>query len=253
MQPQAQQQQPQPEKSDFARHTITVDVVPTIMGVLIGSVGKSFIDDALKNAKGDNNVDISTDVGGMGFAAQYEYQLFERMSLAARIAYLNLETTVNSKLENEMDLEAKLKGDVTLTSIEGHIRTYPFAGAFFLDAILGYTKLDLSFKGNIIKGDLGEEIPEKFDFNASQNYFKPGLKLGWRVSFGKNGGFTFEPAFNFCYATRLGGSSIVEQIMKETDNDYDDDAKDKDDKVKLAESIGIIGGPGFSLSFGYRF
>lgn len=244
--------QQQPEEPSFPRHTITVDIVPTVMGIIIGGIGKEYIDKALKDAKGQDDIDVSADISGLGIAVQYEFQPLERMSLAARFAYLGFGASMTQTEED--GLEAKLKGDISLTSVEGHIRTYPFAGAFFFDAVLGYTSLGLSFKGeDIVENDDGVREIESTKFSASQGFFKPGLKLGWRISFGKNGGFTFEPAFNFCYAMRLGNSSIIKQIMKDTENDYSEDMKDLDDTLKLIESIGLIGGPGFSLSFGYRF
>jgi outer membrane protein OmpA-like peptidoglycan-associated protein len=252
------QQQPEPEKPAFAKQTITVDVVPTVIGFIIGSVGKSFIDGALEDMKDEEGVTIDADISGIGFALQYEYQFFERMSLAARFAYLGLGATMNSKDEISHD-EATLKGDLSLMSIEGHLRTYPFAGAFFLDVIFGYVNLSLSFKGEDF-ADVDSDIPsvparekEEIKFDASQGFFKTGLKLGWRVSFGNNAGFTFEPAFNFCYGMRMGGKPIVQQIIEDNKKKYDDDAKDIDKKLKLGESVGLIGGPGFSMSFGYRF
>jgi hypothetical protein len=255
-QPQAQVQ-PQPQaqeqpQSSFPRHTVTVDIVPTIIGLAFGSL-QGIADDLLESLKDEDDVSVSSDISGIGFAVQYEFQTFERMSLAARVAYLGLSASL-TQIDEYAGLEATLKGDVSLLSTEGHIRTYPFAGAFFLDAVLGYVNLSLSFKGeNIVENDYGVKELESIEFKASQGYFRPGWKLGWRVSFGKNGGFTFEPAFNFCYAMRLGSNSIIQQIAKDTDNDYSEGAKDTDDTLKLIESLALIGGPGFSLSFGYRF
>jgi len=230
------------------------------MGLVIGSAGNKLIGDMVVELKDENGIEMDANVKGIGFAAQYEYQPFERMSLAARLAYLNFETTMTSKvtdgLPEDIGLTAVLIGDVTLSAAEGHIRTYPFAGSFFLDLVLGYTRLKLAFSGAEFVESSSEEYNYgrmelvKRDFYVSQGFFKPGLKLGWRINFGKNGGIIFEPAFNFCYAKRLGGPSIVQQILKKTNSKYD---KETDDAMKIIESFALIGGPGMSLSFGYRF
>jgi hypothetical protein len=239
------------EQPSLPRHAFTVDIVPAIIGVVFGSLG-GIADGFLEDMKDEDGVSVSSDISGIGFGLQYEYQTSERTSLAVRIAYLGLGATVTQR---EEELEAKLKGDVTILSAEGHARTYPFGGAFFFDAVLGYSNLSLSFKGeDIVENDAGYKEIESISFKASQGYFKPGLKLGWRVSFGENGGgFVFEPSFNLCYAIRLGSNSLIKQIAKDTDNDYSEGAKDADDMLGLIESLALIGGPGFGLSFGYRF
>jgi len=265
--PQVQQPQPQPEQQaqteQPARHTITVDVMTTVTGIVIGKVGKKFFDSMLEDFKfkdmDDVNVSVNTDLSGLGFAFQYEYQPFQRMSFAAKFAYLDMGASMNSKVTKSIDilevgLNSKLEGDISLLSAEGHLRTYTFDGVFFLDLVLGYTDVSMSFKGeDLIESDFGTMELESIKFKASQGFFKPGFKFGWRVSFGKNGGFVFEPALNFCYAMRLGSSSLVEQIMKETGRKYSKNVKNIDEKMELIESIGLIGGPGLSLSFGYRF
>jgi hypothetical protein len=241
------------EQPSLPRHAFTVDIAPTIIGLAFGFLG-GIADGFLEDMKDEDGVSVSSDISGIGFALQYEYQVYERMSLAARFAYLGLGASMK-QIDEDADLEAKLKGDVSILSAEGHVRTYPFGGAFFLDAVLGYSNLSLSFKGeDIVENDEGYKEIESISFKASQGYFKPGLKLGWRVSFGENGGgFVFEPSFNLCYAIRLGSNSIVKQIAKDTDKDYSEGAKDADDMLGLIESLALIGGPGFGLSFGYRF
>jgi hypothetical protein len=246
------QEQAQAQPS-LPKHAFTVDIVPAVIGLVFGSL-EGIADGFLEDMKDEDGVSVSSDISGIGFGLQYEYQTSERTSLAARFSYLGLGATVK-QIDKLADLEAKLKGDVTILSAEGHARTYPFGGAFFLDAVLGYSNLSLSFKGeDIVENDYGAKEIESTSFKASQGYFKPGLKLGWRVSFGENGGgFVFEPSFNLCYAIRLGSNSLIKQIAKDTDNDYGDGAKDVDDMLGLIESLALIGGPGFGLSFGYRF
>ena len=99
-------------------------------------------------------------------ALQYEYQLTYRTSLSGRfgIKYLSFADLFYA----------------TAMSFEGHFRFYPSARAFFLDAEAGYALFMVSEQNNSHLATIGG-------------------KLGWRIDFGKPGGFVLEPALGYLF------------------------------------------------------
>jgi hypothetical protein len=227
--------EPAPKKKLSNANTITVDFGPTIIGAVYGGVGNL--------VGGETGLSSS----GFGIAAQYERQLRENLTVAGRFAYLGF--GFGTKMSEE-GLSAQLRMDISSFSIEGHLRFYPSADTFFLDGMLGYANLAMKFSGGVIvKEDSGPPAEEKISFGASRHYFKLGAKLGWRVDFGKPGGFIFEPCFGY-----YGGIGLGDTLGKKLSNNIegDIDLTNIDPLFKILEGI-FIGGPRLSLAFGWRF
>jgi hypothetical protein len=124
--------------------------------------------------------------------------------------------------------------------------------------MLGYANMSVDFSGKMIgtKKTGGYEHKEEVaaDMSASQGFFKLGAKLGWRISFGKNGGFTFEPSLGYSYGIGFGdtiGQQLAKQIKKKTGADIDEESFDE--VFNIVENFIFIGGPRVTLAFGYRF
>jgi len=219
--------------SSMAKNTITVDVGPTIVGFGIGPAI-----DLLGVAEGFK-------VSGIGGAVQYERQLSKPLSVAVRGAYLG--ATASQALNQNVGVAVNAKTDIDLTSFsgEGHVRFYPLGDTFFLDGMVGYAQLNASFSGKINVEGYGEDSVSS---SPTQNYLKLGAKVGWRISFGKNGGFTFEPALGYSHGIGLGDS--IESQLKKDLNGREPDIKGV---LNLIENYIFIGGPRVSLAFGYRF
>ena len=222
----------QSDFSSMAKNTITVDLGPTIIGAAFGAMGSMM---------GDSDINTS----GFGIGGQYERQILKNLSAAARFAYLGAGLGVadgdgTARVELEMNLKS--------FSVEGHVRFYPLGETFFLDGLLGYANLSTGFSGEVRISDSGFSHTEKASLTASRSYLKLGAKLGWRKSFGRNGGFTFEPSFGYSYGIGLG-DSIPKQLFDDVGGEVDE----VDQLYKYIESIVFIGGPRVSLAFGYRF
>ncbi|MCL1957334.1 MAG: hypothetical protein FWF63_08425 [Fibromonadales bacterium] len=291
-------------------NTITVDLGPTIIGAGVDAAAKTL-------GKKLKNVDISA----LGYAAQYELQPIRFLSLPLRYAYMDFKTGVKEEktitidsivdippmppttVEVESSLEAKLKAKLSISSIEAHPRLYPFGGSFFLEGMVGYSKLATDFSGEAIVNvrikvktpdlpdlpdlpdipnipgiDLpdipkpGEDITKDtsykvdIDTKASRDYLKYGGKLGWRVDFGKPGGFIFEHAIGWYLAKGLGKKTIVRQLADYVEKKAEDAMPDNaimenakaevgkfDDAFSLLEKFIFIGGPRYTFAFGWRF
>jgi hypothetical protein len=226
----------QSDYASMAKNTITVDVGPTIIGFAFGKAADFIGDEGLNS-------------GGFGIAGQYERQLSRPLSVAGRFAYLKADMGI--LVEEERDGgRGKLTTDVNLASLsaEGHVRFYPFGDTFFLDGMLGYANLKTDVSGSIKVEASGRTETESVSFTGSRNYIKLGAKLGWRMSFGKNGGFTFEPALGYSFGIGLG-DSIGDKLAEEIGGE----AADFDDIFSRVEQFVFIGGPRLSLAFGYRF
>ena len=204
-------------------------------------------------------------------------------------------------MEVETTLKAKLKATLSIWSIEAHPRLYPFGGSFFLEGMVGYANLATDFSGKAIANvnirvkapnipDVpgipgvpsipGVDIPEpgeditkdtsyivKIDKKASRDYLKYGGKLGWRVDFGKPGGFVFEHAIGWYLASGLGKKTIVEQLADYVEKKAKEAIKDEDtmvenakaeigkfdDAFSLLEKVIFVGGPRYTFAFGWRF
>ena len=222
--------------ASMAKNTVTVDVGPTIVGFAFGSAVKMLGQDGLSSS-------------GFGIGAQYERQLSRKLSAAARFAYL----MTNAQLEYEDSISAgsgKLKTDINLASfsIEGHVRFYPIGEILFLDGMVGYANLKGDIGGSLKLQGGGYSQTNNIDFSASRNYIKLGAKVGGRFSFGKNGGFTFEPALGYSFGIGLG-DPIKDQLNAKINGE----AVDVDDVLNIVENYVFIGGPRLSLAFGYRF
>jgi len=227
--------------SSMAKNTITIDVGPTIVGFAI--------------APAINMVGVEGLSGsGKGVAGQYERQLSGLLSVAGRFAYLSTDLELLVKEARDaapgvtVDVNAKTDMNLTSFSGEGHIRFYPLGDTFFLDGMVGYAQLKTVFKGKIDVNSAYGSGTKTIDFDASRDYLKLGAKLGWRISFGKNGGFTFEPSVGYSYGIGMG-DTFQEKLKKELGGD----APDVNDIIPLIENYVFIGGPRVSLAFGYRF
>jgi hypothetical protein len=204
-----------PEKEKFPRSTITLDAWPSIQGAVVGGVLNSMVGGG----------------SGFGVAAQYEFQIIQMVSVAGRFEYLGAGMSVSGV---SMDLSAY--------SIEGHARLYPFKGAFFLDALLGYAHYEAKLSGG------GENMESLSD------YFKLGGKLGWRIDFGKPGGFVFEPSFG--YAVGIGDKSKFGDIKtgyKKLDDQISGTIGSLNEMNDLLANYLFVGGPKMSLALGWRF
>jgi hypothetical protein len=219
----------QTDFASMAKNTITIDVAPTIVGFAIGKAA---------DFAGEEGFSSS----GFGIAGQYERQLSRPLSVAVRGAYLR----ADMKYSDEDSLHSEsAKLNFASYSIEGHVRFYPFGDTFFLDGMAGYANLALALKGSV---DVKGHGTESADLSPSRNYIKVGGKLGWRISFGRNGGFTFEPAIGYSYGIGLG-DSIEKQISKKLGGDL----VDLDEPLSMLQNFVFIGGPRLSLALGYRF
>jgi hypothetical protein len=209
-------------------NTITVDFGPTIVGAVFGALGDIIGEDGLSSS-------------GFGIAAQYERQLFQQLSVAGRFAYLGFGFGV---LQEESGIRAELDMDLSSFSLEGHVRYYPFGETFFLNGMLGYANLQAALSGQVIAGGMREPV----NFTASRDYVKFGGKLGWRISFGRSGGFTFEPSIGY-----YGGIGLGDTFGQKLYNEVGRDVSEYDEVFTLLENFIFIGGPRVSLSFGWRF
>jgi len=220
----------------MAKNTITVDVGPTIVGFGIGPAIKLF------------NMEGLT-ASGLGAAGQYERQLSKSLSIAVRGAYLSTDMGLSGSQDTgyaNITVNTNMKMNLSSFSGEGHVRLYPLGNTFFLDGMAGYAHLSTDFSGRAeIVGVGGDSIPK---FTAERDYIKLGAKVGWRISFGKNGGFTFEPAVGGSYGIGLG-DSIQDQAAKKLGGRV----SAIDDIFPYIEQLIFIGGPRLSLAFGYRF
>ena len=232
----------QTDFNSMAKNTLTVDLGPTIVGLAISKVGSLI-----------NDVEQGASSAGFGIGAQYERQLSQRFSAAARFAYLKGGLGYTSE---EIDGGITVKGTLDLNlssfSVEGHVRYYPFAETFFLDGMAGYANMSAGFSGSYIGRDSAGRIEqESVSFTGKRNFFKFGGKVGWRICFGKNGGFTFEPAVGY-YGGAGFGDTFGKQLSKKIEI-IDIDIDEVDKAFSMVEKFVFVGGPRVTLSFGWRF
>jgi len=220
------------------KNTITVDIGPTIFGMEITSTLNSL------------GADSGVSGAGFGIAAQYERQLAEKLSVGGRFAYLGAD--IGTKGD---DFSIQLS--ISSFSIEGHGRFYPGAGSFFLDGMMGYANLAIGFDGSMNIEEGSGTKKESVSLSVPRNYFKYGIKIGWRIDFGDAGGFVFEPSFGWYSGIGLGdtlGTGFAKTINKKFGGNPDKDAVDSlDTEFEILENYIFIGGPRLSLSFGWRF
>jgi hypothetical protein len=239
----------QPSEPGIPQHTITVDFGPTIIGFTIGAL-----------PTGNDDAELS----GFGFGAQYEYQIFERLSVAGRLAYLSSGITYT---EEENGDKAKATLDLSALSFEVHPRVYPFGGSFFLDAMIGYADLSLDIKGDLYtetevpnpnydpnfpwSGDpyITQKNKENKKVSVSRPYFKKGIKFGWRADFGEPGGFIFEHSYGW-YSASGSGKTIAKRLDSKFDGEMPSDI---DDMFKYLGDYIFCGGPRMTIAFGWKF
>jgi len=277
-----------PQKPSLPMNTITVDFGPTIIGAGINAAAKIF---------GDKLKDV--EISAFGIGVQYEFQPIRFVSLPLKFAYMDFKTGVKEELktmieeptnlpppapefaEIETTLKAKLKAELSIWSIEAHPRLYPFGGSFFLEGMAGYANLATNFSGDAIAnvkvkvpdptGLVGDQTKDSstvigVKLDASRGYLKYGGKLGWRVDFGKPGGFIFEHAIGWYLANGLGKKTIAGQLAdyveKKAKEEIPSDAMAEnakaetgkfDDAFGMLEKFIFIGGPRYTFAFGWRF
>ena len=223
-----------------ALNTVTVDFGPTIVGALIGQIG------SVIESLGD---DIETSgSSGFGIGAQYERQISNLLSVAGRFAYLGGGMGL---VYGDGPISARPDMSIRSFSVEGHARLYPLGDTFFFNGMLGYGNLSTSVSGTIEADVFGVPVVQPVNATASRSYAKFGAKLGWRISFGSSGGFTFEPAIGYYGAMGLGktlGDQIIDSLPEEAEG-----LGGADDMLKAIENYVFIGGPRLTLSLGYRF
>jgi len=90
--------------------------------------------------------------------------------------------------------------------------------------------------------------------NVPKDFFTLGAKLGWRISFGKNGGFTFEPALGYRYGI-TSGDTVADKLSKEIKekSKVDIPVDDVGPVFDIIQDFVFVGGPYISLAFGWRF
>jgi len=221
--------------SSMAKNTVTLDVGPTIAGFIAGPLGSK-----AAGIVSDDISDIKS--GGFSIAAQYErHILMKQLSVAIRGVYGMPDVGFNYK---DGGITASPDLDMTSLAGEGHVRFYPLGETFFVDGMVGYARLSANLSGSLV----GVPITVS-GITASSNYFKFGGKVGWRISFGDNGGFTFEPSLGY-YAGIPLGNSLGKELMA---SPLLQTAKGIDEAVSVLETFALIGGPRISLAFGYRF
>jgi hypothetical protein len=239
--------------ASMPKNTITVDVGPTILGLAFGQAGT-----IIENMAGDTEMP-DLDFSGLGIAAQYERQLLSQLSVAARVAYMGVGIDYNEDFSNtEYSGNESLGLDLTTLSAEGHFRFYPFGQTFFLGAMAGYGNLVIGASGEAVGTHNVTGVTERepiVSFTAQRNYVKVGARLGWRIDFGRPGGFVFEPSFGYDHAFGLGESPFAKKLQDGIGGDLGDiDAiGDLDDAFKILENYVFVGGPRLTLSFGWRF
>jgi hypothetical protein len=225
-------------QTDFAsmpKNTITVDVGPTIVGLAFKQIG-NVLENLLEDTPGFDST-------GFGIAAQYERQLFKLLSVAARGAYLG----VGLKGDNIMGSGVSGELDLTTVSVEGHFRFYPFSGrTFFLGGMAGYGYFAMDLSGSV--ATVGQSN-EPVTFIASRNYTKFGERVGWRIDFGRPGGFVFEPSLGYDHVIGLGGT-FGKKLQEEISGV---DRGKVDGAFKILENYLFVGGPRVTLAFGWRF
>ena len=235
--------------ASMPKNTFTVDVGPTIVGLAFGQIGK-YAEKALGDeVQGDFNT------SGIGVGAQYERQLFSVLGVAARGAYMKVGYGyTDSFSEAGVTANASVKLDLTAISAEGHARFYPFTGrTFFLGGMGGYGSLIIDTNGDIVVRDenSGQLERESVTETIPRSYIKLGARLGWRIDFGRPGGFVFEPSLGYNYAIGLGktfGKRLEDKIGEEIS-----DIGEFEDVFKIIENYVFMGGPRVSLAFGWRF
>jgi hypothetical protein len=219
-------------QQDFAsmpKNTVSVDIGPTFLGISFGMLS-SLIDMG------------SASTTGFGIGAQYERQLFPWMSVGARYAYLGFGFGLEERYGGDT---VTLNMDLATHNPEAFVRLYPFSGAFFASASAGWQIFSAGFSGQAVIGGSQQRV----SFTASRNYIKFGGKLGWRIDFGRPGGFIFEPSFGWDFPGIGMGETIGAQLTTEVGGEVEG----FNEVFQILETFIFVGGPRVTLSFGWRF
>jgi len=216
------------------KNTITVDFGPTIVGAVFKMLEEPMDDEGKSSS-------------GFGIGVQYERQIQEKMTLAGKFVYIGFGY---ENVDNDFYQKAALGITVNSFALEGHFRLYPTGDTFFLDGMVGYAGLSVIFSGEIIENINGKRTVSSTSVSTYRSYIKYGSKIGWRVDFGKLGGFIFEPSFGY-YGGLSFGKTIGKQLADNFDGDID--TRDVDYMFGFLEEFILVAGPRFSLSFGWRF
>ena len=232
-------------QSDFSsmpKNTVTVDFGPTIAGLAAGPLSSTI------ESMVDNVSDIKT--SGFSIAGQYERQLLRQVSVAGRFVYGGYDADFTY---TDDGIPATPILNLTSLAVEGHARFYPFGDTFFLDGMVGYAHLSTELSGKVVAMIGSTPVAKEAKASAENNYLKYGAKLGWRITFGKNGGFTFEPAIGYYAGTALGDDlgKKVSAALSESVGAYD--VVDISEPFTYLEKFIFIGGPRVTLAVGYRF
>jgi len=224
----------------MAKNTVTVDVGPTIAGFAVSPLASTVVSKIT-----DKISDL--DITGFGIAAQYERQIIKQLSVAVRGVYGSYDGGLTYK---ESLATATPTLGITTWAAEGHVRFYPLGDTFFIDGMVGYANLAAKLSGDILVNGTPMSNAKA---DESSSYIKYGLKTGWRISFAKNGGFTFEPAVGLYLGNALGdplGERVSESLAKSLNGNKPTGLKDA---FTAIQDYVFIGGPRLSLGFGYRF
>ena len=239
--------------SYMPKNTITVDIGPTVAGLIfggtsdiIGGIGKIF--------------GLSMDMGGFetsgfGIGVQYERLLIEKLSVAGRFAYMTMGTGL------VLGDFGGTKIDITSFSIEAHIK-YFIDETTFIEGMLGYANMTAKFGYeylDVSNASLTGGVPKKKEgFEVPRDYFKYGLKFGWRYDFGEPGGLIFEPSLGWSF----GISKSPTIVQKAADALLGEGQGKKMDPITRntlegftwgIDNLVFVGGPRLSLAIGWSF
>jgi len=226
------------------KNTVVVDVGPTIAGLALGSMISTFAGEGVSSS-------------GFGIGVQYERQILRELSVAGRFAYMGVGFSMGDSFEDAgVTVKTELGLNLDTISAEAHARFYPSGETFFLGGMLGFGTLSATFSGSFAAKDNNTGEHEKVDlsFTASRGYLKLGARIGWRISFGRQGGFTFEPSLGWDFAFGLGdtmGQALQKEVEKKTGEGVDMSAMDE--MFYFLENLIFVGGPRLTLAFGWRF
>jgi len=160
-------------------------------------------------------------------AVQYERQILKNFSLGGRFDY---------RLLSISDFDYRT--DQSSFSLETHARYYLEPNFFFLDGMLGYAGF-IYFSSST----------DRETIKSLSHYFKLGGKFGWRIDFGKQRGFILEPSFGYYGA--IGSSNI--EFIKDSGKTGVLFNHWLNQLNKFIIKGFFVGGPQFSLCFGYKF
>ena len=160
-------------------------------------------------------------------AIQYERQILKNFSFGGRFDY---------RIMSISDFDSRT--NLSSFSFETHARYYPGRNVFFLDGMLGYAGF-IYFSSST----------DSETVNSISHYFKLGGKLGWRIDFGKPGGFILEPSIGYYGA--IGSTNI--EFFKDSSESSVFFNQWLNQLYEYIIKGFFVGGPQLSLCLGYRF